>query len=66
MNRRTFIKSLFTVAVATQLELDGTLDKLVEATVEMNESEIVTYITSSFNLYIDNPGCLGYIDGITE
>lgn len=68
MNRRSFLKSLFT-GVATLATLD--IDILISYTSRLTDDEFqvfdfITYYKVTINLYVSNPRKVAYITNIVE
>lgn len=64
MNRRSFIKSIIGIAGLVLAEPD--IDKLLENSKELNDSDFVEWIQISFQIYVQNPRMCAYINGISE
>lgn len=65
MNRRDFLKRLGIGVAAVSLSPMLDLAEIVIPPEPIQE-EFVYYFITTFNMYVQNPRCLGIITGITE
>ncbi len=62
IDRRTFLKSLFTAAIASQVNIDT----ILRETAHLPDADFITYVTFSVRMWIDNPRYCGIITDIAE
>lgn len=68
MNRRAFLKSLVTAAttIAIGVDIDETVEQLLQETAHIPDTEFVAYIQVTMNLWVANPRSGAYITNISE
>lgn len=66
MNRRAFLKSLVTAAatVAVGVDIDNTVERLLQETATLPDVEFVAYIQVTMNLWVSNPARCAVITNI--
>jgi hypothetical protein len=55
MNRRQFLKTLLAGVVGSTLDIESTVDRLLQQTASLSDTDFIVFITFQFNLLVDNP-----------
>jgi len=66
MDRRSFLKSVLSASIASTVKLDSLVENLLLDTAKLTDSEFVTYIIFSMNMYVNNPAHCAIITDIGE
>ncbi len=66
MNRRSVLRNLLVAAVASQVDIEATIDSLISDSAHLSDGDFVTYMTYQMRMYISNPSQCAIITNIGE
>lgn len=64
LNRREFLRTLIVGAVGSAVDIEFTVDQLLQRTNDLDDGQFVYFVTICLNFHVCNPRQCAYIDDI--